>query len=96
MILYSRDVYSQHKVNIGQTKQNFHVTVKPISEIRKQRPTKFLLHLKNKLEQLLGQIQDSGNLREMGDHDELGSLFVDPIFLLQKADYVKLVSVAKI
>ena len=91
MIIDSRDVYSQHKVDNGQTKQKFHVTLKPNSELRKQRPSKCPLHLKDKLEKLLGQLKDSGIIRKMGDDDELGSLFVNPIILLPKADYVKLV-----
>ena len=65
--------------------------MKPNSELRKQRPSKCPLHLKDILEKLLGQLQDSGIFREMGDDDELGSLFVNPIILLPKADYVKLV-----
>ena len=91
MIIDSREVYSQHKFDIGQTKQKFHVTLKPNSELRKQRPSKCPLHLKDKLEKLLSQLQDSGIIREMGDDEELGSLFVNPIILLPKADYVKLV-----
>ena len=91
MFIDSRDVYSQLKFDIGQTKQKFHVTLKPISELRKQRPGKCPLHLKDKLEKLLGKLQDSGIIREKGDDDELGSLFVNPIILLLKADYVKLV-----
>ena len=91
MIIDSRDVYSQHKFDIGQAKQKFHVTLKPNSEHRKQRLSKCPLHLKDKLEKLLGQLRDSGIIRELGDDDELGSLFVNPIILLPKADYVKLV-----
>ena len=91
IIMDSRDVNSQHKFDIGQTKQKFHVTLKPNSELRKQRPSKRFLHLKDKLEKLLGQLQGSGIVREMGDDDELGSLFVNSIILLPKAEYVKLV-----
>ena len=91
MIIDSRDVYLQHKFDIGQMKQKFHVTLKPNSKLRKQRPSKCPLHLKDKLEKLLGQLQDSGIIRETGDGDELGSLFVNPIILLPKADYDKLV-----
>ena len=53
-IVDSRDVYSQHKFNIGQTKQKFHVTLKLNSELRKQRLAKCPVHLKDKLEKLLG------------------------------------------
>ena len=85
------DVYSQHKFDIGQTEQNIHVTLKPNSELRKQRPAKCPLHLKDILEKLLEQLQDPGIIREMGDDDELGSVFVNPIILPPEADYVKLV-----
>ena len=95
MILDSRDVYSQHKFDIGQTKQKFHVTLKLNSKLRKQRPRKCPLHLKDKQKKLLGQLQDSGIIREMGDDDELGSLFVNPIILLPKTDYVKRVIEAR-
>ena len=91
MIIDSREVYSLHKFDIGQTKQKLHVTLKPNSELRKQRHSKCFLHLKDKLEKLLGQLQDSGIIPEMGDDDDLGSPFVNPKILLPKADYVKLV-----
>ena len=91
MIIDSRDICSQHKFDIGRTKQKVYVTLKPNSELRKQRPSKCPLHLKDKLEKLLGQLQDSGIIREMGDDDELGSLSVNPIIQLPKAEYVKLV-----
>ena len=91
MIINHRDVYSQHKFDIGQTKQKLHVTLNHNSELRIQRPSKCPLHLKDNLEKLLGQLQDSGIIREMGDDDELGSLFVNSFILLPKADYFKLV-----
>ena len=95
MIIDSRDVYYQHKFDIGQTKQKFHVTLKPNSEHTKQQPRKCPLRLKDKLKKLLEQLQDSGIIREIGDVDELGSLFVNSIILLSKADYVKFVIDAK-
>ena len=49
------------------------------------------LHLKDKLEKLLTQLKDADIIRKMGDDDEMGSLFVNPIILMPKNDYVKLV-----
>ena len=62
----------------------------PNSEFHKQRPSKVALHLKNKLEKHVGQLQEIGIMRKKGNDDELGSLFVNPINLLPKADHVKL------
>ena len=47
--------------------------------------------MKNKLEKLLTQLKDADIIREKGDDYEMGSLFVNPIILMLKNDYVKLV-----
>ena len=87
----ARDVYSQHKFDVGKTRQNFHVTLKPNVELKRQRPSKVPLHLKEKLEKLLTQLKDADIIRQMGDDNEMGSLFVNPIILMPKNDYLKLV-----
>ena len=91
ILIDSRDVYSQHKFDVGKNRQKFHVMLKPNVELKRQRPSKVPLHLKEKLEKLLTQLKDADIIREMGDDDEMGSLFVNPIILMPKSDYVKLV-----
>ena len=94
MLLDFRDVYSRHKCDVGKTRQKFQVTLKPKAELKWQRPSKVSLHslhFKEKLEKLLTQLNDADMFREMGDDDEMGSFFVNPIILMPKKDYVKLV-----
>ena len=91
MLIDSRDVYSQHKFDVGKTRQKFLLTLKPNVELKRQRPSKVPLLLNEKLEKLLTQLKDADIIREMGDDDEMGSLFVNPIILMPKSDYVKLV-----
>ena len=91
MLIGSKDVYSQQKFDVGKTRQKFHVTLKPNVEMKKQRPGKVSLHLKEKLEKFLIQLKDADIIREVGDDDEMGSLFFNPIILMPKSDYVKLV-----
>ena len=91
MLIDSRDVYRQHKFDVGKTHQKFHVKVKPNVKLKKQRPIKVPLHLKEQLEKLLIQLKDGDDIREMGEDDEMGSLFVNPIILMTKIDYVNLV-----
>ena len=91
MLTDSKDVHSLHKFDVGKTRQKFHVTLKPNVELKRQRASKVPLHLKDKLEKLLTQLTDADVIREMGDDDEMGSLFVNPIILMPKNDYVKLV-----
>ena len=87
----ARDVYSQHKFDVGKIRQTFDVTLKPKTELKRQRPSKVHLLLKEKLEKLLTQLKDADIIREMEDDDEMGSLVVNPIILMPKNDYVKLV-----
>ena len=91
ILIDSKDVYSLQKFGIGKTRQKFNVTLKPNVELKRQRASKVPLHLKDKLEKLLIQIKDADIIREMGDDDEMGSLFVNPKVLMPKNDYVKLV-----
>ena len=91
MLIDSKDVYSLHKFDVGKTRQNFYVTLKRTVELKRQRGSKVPLHLKDKLEKLLTQHKDADIIREKGDDDEMGSLFVNPIILMPKNDYVKLV-----
>ena len=91
MLVDARDVYPQHRLDVGITRQKFLVTLKPNIELKRQQPSKVLLHLNKKLENLLTQMKDAHIIHEMGDDDEMGSLFVYPIILMPKNDYVKLV-----
>ena len=52
MLLDYRDVYSRHKFDVGKTRQKFHVTLKPKAELKRQRPSKVPLYLKENLEKL--------------------------------------------
>ena len=91
MLVDTRDAHSQHKIDVGKSRQKFHVTLKPKVELKRQRPSKVPLHLKEQLEKLLTQLKDADIIRQMGGDDEMGSLFVNPIILIPKNDYVKLV-----
>ena len=91
MVLDSRDVYPRNKLVVGETRQKFHVTLKPKAELKRQRPSKVPLHLKEKLEKLLIHLKDLDIYREKGDDDKMWALFVNPIILMPKIDYIKLV-----
>ena len=46
LLAEARNVNSQHKFDLGKTRQKFHVTLKPKAELKRQRPSKVPLHLK--------------------------------------------------
>ena len=91
MLVDARDVYTQHKFDVVKGRQNFHVTLKPNVELKRQRLSKVPLHLKEKIGKLLTQLKDADLILEMCDDDEMGSLFANPIILMPKNDYVKFV-----
>ena len=91
LLIDSKYVYSLHKFDVGKTRQKFHVTLKLNVELKRQRASKVPLHLKDKLEKLLTQLKDADIIREMGDDDEIGSLYFNTIILMPRNDYVKLV-----
>ena len=91
MLIDPKEVYLQHKFDVDKTREKFHVKLKPNVKLKRQRPSKVQLHLKEKLEKLLTQLEDADITRQMRDDDEMGSLFVNPIILMGKSDYVKLV-----
>ena len=91
MLVDARDVYSEHKFDVGKTRQKLHITFKLNVELKQQRPTKVPLNLKERTEKLLTQIEDADISHERGDNDEMGSLFANPIMLMPVNDYVKLV-----
>ena len=90
-----RDVYSQHKLDVCKTRQSFYVKLNPNVELKRQRASEVPLHLKDKLEKLLTQLKDADILRKTGDGDEMGSIFVNPMILMPKNDYAKLVNDAR-
>ena len=91
MLLDARNFFSQNKFGVGKTSQKFHVTLKPNVELKRQRPSKILLHLEEKLEKLITHVKDADVLQKMGADDEMGSSFVNPIILMSKKDYENLV-----
>ena len=84
MLVDARDVYSQHKFDVGKTRRKCHVTGKPNVELKRDRPSKVPSHLIEKAEKLLTQLKNADILLEMGDDDEMGSLFVNLIALMSK------------
>ena len=85
----AREVSSQHNFDVSKTRHNFHVTLKPNVELKRQWPTKVPLHKKENLEKV--QLRDADILREMGKNEEKGSLFVTPTIQMLKKDYMILV-----
>ena len=70
--------------------RNF-IPLKKDCEFKKQRPSKVPLHLRDKLEALMDELIQAGIIRELNEHNDLNSWFVNPIIILPKNDYVKLV-----
>ena len=87
----NKDVFSQHKYDVGKIKQRFHVKLLPNSTLTKQRPYKVPIHYQEKLENLLEQLCKTGIIWEMGNDKEMAIEFIKPIIFPRKGNTVKLV-----
>ena len=61
---------------MDKTRENIHITLKPIVELQRQRPGKILLQLKEELESLLTQLKDADIIREIGDDIKMVSFLL--------------------
>ena len=91
IILQNNDVYSHHKFDIVRTKYKFHLPLKKDATFKKQRPSKIPIHLRIKLEKLMDELIQAGIIREFIENNDMNSWFVNPVIILPKKDYVKLV-----
>ena len=91
VLIADNDVYSHHKYDIGRTKQKFNIPLIKDAQFKKQRPSKVPFHLRDKLEVLMDELIQAGIIRELDENDDMNSWFVNPIIILPKKDYVKLV-----
>ena len=91
MLINSKVVFSLHKLNVGKTRSKLQVTLKPNVEFKRQKASEVSLHLKDKLKKLVTQLKEADIIREVGDVDEMGSLFANPIILMPKIGCGKLV-----
>ena len=94
-LIQNKDVYSQHKYDVGKIKQKFNLKLLPNVTLSKQRASKVPPHYQGKLEKLLGQLCKTGIIREMGNDKEMGSELINPIINLPKGNRIKLVIYAR-
>ena len=69
VLIDSGDVLPQHQFEGGENRRNFHVTLKP--NVKLQRP----LHLNEKLEKFLTQLEDAVIIGKTGDTNEMRLFF---------------------
>ena len=91
MLIEDQVVYSHHKYDIGKTKHKFHIPLKKDAIFKKQRSSKIPVHLRDKLDKLMDELIQAGIIRELKEKDDMNSWFVNPVIILPKKDYVKLV-----
>ena len=91
ILVEDSDVYSFTKYDIGKIAHEFKITLQKDAQFRKQRPSKIPFHYRDRLEKLLVELQEAEIIKEMGDEEEMGSSFINPIIILPKGDSLKIV-----
>ena len=87
------DVYSCHKYDVGKLRQPFNIPLQKDAKLRKQRPSKVPLQYRDKLNELLKELEENKIIREMGKENdtEMGTAFINPIIILPKGNLIKIV-----
>ena len=91
IIAKDSDVYSFTKYDIGSISEEFKIKLQENAQFKKQRPSKVPFHYRERLEHLLIELQEANIIKEMGNEDEMGSSFINPIIILPKGDSLKIV-----
>ena len=86
-----QDVYSQHKFDVSETRQNFHDTPKSKAELKRQRINEeVMFHLEIKWANPLTEPKDASLSQKQGHDDEPGILFVKLVILRPENDSLQL------
>ena len=91
MLIEDQNVNSYHKFDIGKTKHKYHIPLKKDATFKKQQPSIIPVHLRYKLDKLMDELIQAGIVRELNEKNDMNSWFVNPVIILPKKDYVKLV-----
>ena len=78
------------KHDFGKTKDKYCLPLKNDATFKKQPPSKILVHLKANLANLMDELK-AGMISELKLKVDMNSCFVNPVVILPRKDYVKLI-----
>ena len=94
-----RNCYATHKNVVGQIATPFRIRPKPNAKLQTQRPTKVLIHYREKLKKLLDELEKHNTIRQVGstpsDKSIYGTTFLNPLNIIHKGDTIQVNSDAR-
>ena len=93
LLLEYKTWYATHKNDVGKIATPFRIRLKPNAQLITQRPSKVLIHYRDKLNALLKEIEKYNIVKQFGsstqDKPVYGTTHLSPLIIIPKGDSIK-------
>ena len=92
LLLKFPTVYATSKFDVGKISSLLHLPLKPDAVFKKQRASKVLIHLQDKVNRLLDILEQFGIISPVNKEEQpKGNTFINPVIILVKGESLKIV-----
>ena len=90
LLLKYTTVYATSKFDVGKVSSPLHLPLKPDAIFKKQRASKVLIHLHDKVNRLLDILEQNEIISPVNKEEPpKGNTFIDPVIILAKGESLK-------
>ena len=95
ILMNNQHCYAKHKNDLGKTSTPFKIRIKENCKLQTQRPSKVLIHYRDRLNKLLTELEKYNIIKQIGSSSDekhtIGTTFSNPLILIPKGDSIKVV-----
>ena len=93
LLVKHKKCYATHKNDVGKIATPFRIQLKPNAQLLTQRPSKVPIHYREKLKNLLKELEKHNIIKQIGsspeDKHNYGTTYLNPIIIIPKGDSIK-------
>ena len=95
LLVKHKNCYATHKNDVGEIATPFRIRLKPNAQLLTQRPSKVPIHYREKLKNLLKELEKQIIIKQIGscpeDEPNYGTTYLIPLIIVPKCDSIKCV-----
>ena len=95
LLVKHKNCYATHKNDVGKIATPFRIRIKPNAQLLTQRPSKVPTHYRDKLNNLLKELEKHNIIKQIGsspeDKSNYGTTYLNPLIIIPKGDSIKCV-----
>ena len=99
LLVKHKHCYATHKNEVGQIATPFRIRLKPNAQLLTQRPSKVPIHYREKLNNLLNELEKHIIIKQIGfspeDKPNYGTTYLNSLFIIPNGDSINCVSDAR-